>query len=81
MKVRAKALGYYGDRRRKEGDIFELVERIVGDKEKRRTLSVDQQFSEIWMEKLDAGDSVISEDTSKDTPKDKRVTKRKSNVI
>lgn len=59
LKVRAKALGYYGDIRRRQGDVFELVEREVGDKQHRRKLTVDQQFSENWMEKVD--DSAKSE--------------------
>lgn len=53
MRVRATALGYYGDIRRKEGDVFDLVARTVGDKEKRRNLTVEQQFSETWMERID----------------------------
>jgi hypothetical protein len=53
MRVRAKTMGYYGDLRRREGDIFDLVERTVGDKEKRRRLTAEQQFSNIWMEEVD----------------------------
>ncbi len=53
MKVKATALGYYGDIRRKEGDEFVLVTRTVGDKDHRRTLTAEQQFSATWMERLD----------------------------
>lgn len=67
MKVRATALGYYGDMRRKEGTVFDLVVRTVGDKEKRRTLTEEQQFSKVWMEKIDEDGNVIE---NKSTPKD-----------
>ena len=80
MKVRAKALGYYGDKRRKEGEEFELIERTVGDKEKRRKLSVDQQFSDIWMEKV--GQPANGEPESAPSKKPGRPpSARKSNVI
>lgn len=39
MKVRAKRLGYYNHRRRREGDIFELTDETM--------------FSDKWMERLD----------------------------
>lgn len=39
MKVRATRLGYYNHRRRREGDIFELLD--------------ENQFSKVWMERLD----------------------------
>lgn len=87
MKVRAKTLGYYGDMRRREGDIFDLVERTVGDKDHRRTLTAEQQFSETWMERVGApgksGESTQSEspETHKETSKPSKTTKRKSNVI
>lgn len=53
LTVRAKRLGYYGDARRKEGDVFDLVEREVGEAGNRRKLTIDQQFSDVWMEKID----------------------------
>lgn len=40
MKVRAKKLGYYGLRRRQEGEVFELKD--------------EKFFSETWMEKLES---------------------------
>lgn len=58
MKVQATALGYYGDKRIREGQVFELIERTIGDKEKRRTITVDQQFSDKWMKKVDQDASV-----------------------
>lgn len=45
MKVRAIRLGYYNHRRRREGDIFELLD--------------DKAFSEKWMEKLDGKKSKV----------------------
>ena len=54
MKVRAIRLGYYGHKRRAEGDEFELepIKRERKDKEGRMrlvTISAEQQFSERWM--------------------------------
>jgi len=40
MKVKAKMLGFYGDVRRREGDVFEIKD--------------DSQFSKVWMERVDA---------------------------
>ena len=39
MRVRALARGYFGDERRRPGDVFEVAS--------------EQQFSTIWMEKVD----------------------------
>lgn len=59
MKVRATQLGYYDHRRRKPGEVFELIE-VKGftkdpktEKVSPLTLSPEQQFSENWMEKVD----------------------------
>lgn len=41
MRVRATELGYYGDRRQREGQVF--------------TLAKPEHFSAKWMEKLDGG--------------------------
>ena len=58
MKVRATALGYYGHKRRREGQEFELepIKRLRKQKDgsmKEITISADQQFSTRWMEKVD----------------------------
>lgn len=58
MKVRAKRLGYYGHRRRREGDTFDLepIKKERKDSKTGRTKEViiapEQQFSERWMERL-----------------------------
>lgn len=44
IRVQATAKGYYGHRRRKEGDVFEIES--------------EQEFSEKWMRKV--GDNVVS---------------------
>lgn len=64
MKVRAKSLGYYGDRRRKEGEIFELVDRTV----RGETVPAKSQFSDRWMEQVDADSS--SAEPEQDEPKE-----------
>ncbi len=43
MKVQATQLGFYGDRRRKEGDVFDVP---------------DHLFSSKWMEKIDEEEEV-----------------------
>jgi hypothetical protein len=54
MRVRATKMGYYGLQRRREGDVFELVPvKTVKDK-KPVVITPEQQFSELWMEKVDA---------------------------
>lgn len=55
MKVQATQLGYYEHKRRREGDVFELVER----KDRHgKVMTVNQQFSSKWMKK-------VSDDTEK----------------
>ncbi len=65
MKVRVKGLGptqigYANNRRWKNGDVFELKDRVTyrvdpatGDK-KKVTITAEQQFSRRWMEKVEA---------------------------
>jgi hypothetical protein len=54
MKVRATQVGYYGHKRRREGDVFELVAQEGKDENgKKIKLSVKDQFSEAWMEPAD----------------------------
>lgn len=77
MKVRATAVGYYGDRRRRVGEVFELVERTVGSADKRRTATVEDQFSKRWMEKVEEHVPVSKTSLSADASK----SKRKANVI
>lgn len=75
LRVRATKLGFYGGKRRYEGDVFELIDRPHRDN---KTLTAEQQFSKSWMEKLD-------DDQPDPTPKPTRSaaaqTRRKSNVI
>ena len=58
MRVRAIALGYYGHKRRREGDTFTLepIKRIRKDKDgnmREITITTEQQFSPRWMERVD----------------------------
>ena len=57
MKVRATQLGYYGNVRIQAGTVFDIhpVEGVTRDnkgKKKKLTLTPEQQFSEVWMEKV-----------------------------
>ena len=58
MKVRAKELGYYNHKRRREGVEFDLVEKkgLVNGVEK--TITVEDQFSDKWMERLAGSEPV-----------------------
>ena len=63
MWVRAKSLGFYGHKRRREGAVFQLEAitrmRMQKDKDgkdiglKEVTIKPEQQFSERWMEKVE----------------------------
>jgi len=50
VKVKPTCLGYYGDKRRREGEVFDLVPR---QDRKGKIITVEEQFSEVWMEKVD----------------------------
>lgn len=55
MKVKALKDGFYGDRIQRKGSVFILAPRKtkgVDEKGKPVVLSVDQQFSSKWMEKV-----------------------------
>lgn len=59
MKVRATQLGYYGNHRRREGDVFVIkpkkgwkVDQQTGKKTE-VVFSAEDQFSERWMERFD----------------------------
>ncbi len=59
MRVRAKELGYYGHKRRHPGQefILEPIKRVRSDKDgkpREITISPEQQFSDRWMERVDA---------------------------
>lgn len=59
IKVKAKQLGYYDLKRRREGDIFELADRKGFRKDASGKLTpmvvkAEDQFSEKWMERVDA---------------------------
>lgn len=66
MKVRALELGYYGDKRRREGDVFVLRPykkyeqdehgRLKVDKDNRpvfKVIEAEKQFSARWMQKVE----------------------------
>ena len=65
MRVRAKSMGYIYNVRKREGEVFDLVP-VKGYKKNGDVLgepvvySPEQQFSDKWMEKVDA-DDVASE--------------------
>ena len=68
MKVRATMLGYYGHKRRREGQEFELepIKRLRKQADgtmKEITISPEQQFSTRWMEKVDAGTPPVAKKT------------------
>lgn len=60
MKVRVKAgkTGYFGMSRRKEGSVFEIED--------------EAQFSEFWMERLDAPKADTSEPVSSEKSSEER---------
>ena len=49
MRVRAKRLGYYGTKRKKEGDCFD-----ISDEKKNPKDENPMAFSKHWMEKVEA---------------------------
>jgi hypothetical protein len=54
MKVRATRIGYYGEKRRLEGEVFTLVPVKAKDEDgKQVEVSPEDQFSEKWMEKTE----------------------------
>lgn len=58
IKVRAKELGYYDLKRRRIGDVFELVDKKGHRREGNGKLipiviKAEDQFSEKWMERVD----------------------------
>lgn len=72
MKVRALQLGYHDNKRRRPGDVFELVpyDGFLKDKQGNLTkhhFTAEEQFSNVWMEKL--ADSAVE-----------KVVKRKKQV-
>lgn len=48
--VRATENGYFNNQKRKEGEAFAIRERIANNG---KTITIDQQFSSKWMEKVD----------------------------
>jgi hypothetical protein len=71
MRVRVKETlvenfyGFYGDERRYPGDKFDLVERKTKDGE---VVSVESQFSERWMEKVNKPGPKPKEPVKTDPP-------------
>ena len=53
MLVKAKRLGFYEHLRRREGSVFTLIDRVIEKDGKKFTLTAAQQFSDIWMEKME----------------------------
>ena len=75
MRVRALMIGTYNNRRRRPGDVFDLRPRkgVRRDKETNKLipieLTVEQQFSKVWMEKV-----------TEDTPTNRPTTFRESGL-
>lgn len=62
MKVRAKRMGYYEHKRIKPGQEFVLVTRKGLDRDKKPiTLTPEKQFTDEWMEKVEA---VVEDDSA-----------------
>ena len=78
MLVRAKRLGFYGGRRRKPGDEFEIVEpheEKVKDKFGKEKTVMFNPFSSRWMEKVETEESkakatepIVEEPVEAETP-------------
>lgn len=70
MLVRATKLGYIGNKRIKEGELFELKDMKIAVvdsktgllKDEKKIITAEQQFSEYWMEK-------VSKEEEKKSPK------------
>lgn len=78
MRVRAIQLGYYGDKRRRPGEEFDLVPRIIRGQE----WPPEKQFSKNWMERVDgqpAKAAPVQESASEEPKADKK--KKRSSVI
>lgn len=59
MKVRATQLGYYGDRRRRVGEVFILKPfKRIGKDKKVMQITPEMQLSEHWMEKVSENESL-----------------------
>lgn len=73
MLVRATKLGYYDNKRRREGEVFELKS-IKGKKKKGLivegdiVLKPEDQFSSNWMEKVDSEKPVKKHTSKKEEP-------------
>lgn len=67
MKVKATELGYYEDKRRRPGDVFEI--------------SDEKAFSHKWMEKLDDSVEVPSPPPAKEAKKSSKKVKSSEEVI
>jgi len=84
MKVRAKELGYYDEKRRRPGEVFELEEREGftrnenSGKATKKVWSAEEQFSEKWMEKVDADDAVDEVDGEEEEPHPRKKLKKKA---
>lgn len=58
MLVKAMSVGYFGNKRIKEGQVFKIVDLKVTSigkdgKEVVKTISAKSQFSPLWMEQVD----------------------------
>lgn len=54
MKVKAIRDGYYNHKRRRAGEVFDLIEgKVKNDKGEEEILSAEKQFSKIWMKKIE----------------------------
>lgn len=53
MKVEATKKGFFNKKLIREGEVFEINPIEVGEGKKKKAYSVDDQFSESWMKKVD----------------------------
>lgn len=56
MKVKAIRMGYYGHKRIREGEVFELQPMKFKKNDKIEIVPVEKQFSKAWMEAVDSGE-------------------------
>lgn len=70
IRVRAIDMGYYGDKRRRAGEVFDLVpvkgvkaDQVNWKKTEPLVLTPRQQFAKSWMEEVDADEEVSHEES------------------
>ena len=54
MKVKAIRDGYYNHKRRRVGEVFDLIEgKVKNERGEDEVLTAEKQFSKIWMKKIE----------------------------